>query len=54
MPVLAVEAGYSPVFGGNVTMPSFVCGMKILAKNIEGVKVPNSRNWIKIMYVYTT
>jgi pimeloyl-ACP methyl ester carboxylesterase len=46
MPVLAVGAGNIPVLGGNITMPSIVYGMKILAGNVEGVKVPNSGHWI--------
>jgi hypothetical protein len=31
MPVLAVGGGYIPVFVGNITMPSIVYGMKIVA-----------------------
>jgi pimeloyl-ACP methyl ester carboxylesterase len=46
MPVLALGAGYIPVFGGNITMPSIVYGMKILAQNVEGITVPNSGHWI--------
>jgi pimeloyl-ACP methyl ester carboxylesterase len=46
MPVLALGAGYIPVLGGNVTMPSVVYGMKILAQNVEGITVPNSGHWI--------
>jgi pimeloyl-ACP methyl ester carboxylesterase len=47
MPVLAVGAGYIPVLGGNITMPSIVYGMKILAQNVEGITVPNSGHWIQ-------
>jgi pimeloyl-ACP methyl ester carboxylesterase len=46
MPVLALGAGYIPVLGGNVTMPSIVYGMKLLAQNVEGITVPNSGHWI--------
>jgi pimeloyl-ACP methyl ester carboxylesterase len=46
MPVLAVGAGYIPVLGGNITMPSIVYGMKMLAQNVEGITVPNSGHWI--------
>ena len=46
MPVLALGAGYIPVLGGNVTMPTVVYGMKILAENVTGIKVPNSGHWI--------
>jgi pimeloyl-ACP methyl ester carboxylesterase len=46
MPVLAVGAGYIPVLRGNITMPSIVYGMKMLAQNVEGVTVPNSGHWI--------
>jgi hypothetical protein len=31
MPVLALGGGYIPVFVGNITMPSIVYGMKIVA-----------------------
>ena len=46
MPVLAVGAGYIPVLGGNITMPSIVYGMKILAQNVQGITVPNSGHYI--------
>jgi pimeloyl-ACP methyl ester carboxylesterase len=46
MPVMAVGAGYIPALGGNVTMPSVVYGMKILAQNVQGIIVPNSGHWI--------
>ena len=48
MPVLAVGAGYIPVLGGNITMPSIVYEMKILAQNVQGITVPNSGHWIPI------
>ena len=35
MPVLAVGAGYIPTFGGNITMPTIVYGMKTLAQNVQ-------------------
>src|SRR5437764_13017964 len=46
MPVLAVGGGYIPVLGGNITMPSIIYGMKILAQNVTGIKVPNSGHYI--------
>ena len=46
MPVLAVGAGYIPALGGNITMPTIVYGMKILAHNVQGVTVPNSGHFI--------
>jgi len=46
MPVLGLGGGYTPAFGGNVTMPSVVYGMKILAQNVTGILVPNSGHWI--------
>ena len=46
MSVLALGAGYIPVLGGNITMPSIVYGMKILAQNVQGITVPNSGHWI--------
>jgi pimeloyl-ACP methyl ester carboxylesterase len=46
MPVLAVGGGYIPTFGGNITMPTIIYGMKILAQNVEGIIVPNSGHWI--------
>jgi pimeloyl-ACP methyl ester carboxylesterase len=46
MPVLALGAGYIPTFGGNITMPTVIYGMKILSQNVEGIIVPNSGHWI--------
>jgi pimeloyl-ACP methyl ester carboxylesterase len=46
MPVLALGAGYIPVLGGNVTMPSIIYGMHILAQHVTGIKVPKSGHWI--------
>jgi pimeloyl-ACP methyl ester carboxylesterase len=46
MPVLAVGGGYIPAFGGNITMPSIIYGMKLLAQNAQGITVPNSGHWI--------
>jgi pimeloyl-ACP methyl ester carboxylesterase len=46
MPVMAVGAGYIPALGGNITMQTIVYGMKILAQNVQGVTVPNSRHFI--------
>ena len=45
MPVLGLGGGYTPAFGGNVTMPSVVYAMKISAQNIQGIIVPNSGNY---------
>ena len=46
MPVLAMGAGYSPILGGNVSMPATIYGMQQVAENVTGVKVPNSGHWI--------
>jgi pimeloyl-ACP methyl ester carboxylesterase len=46
MPVLAVGGGYIPTFGGNITMPTVIYGMKILAQNVTGITVPNSGHFI--------
>jgi pimeloyl-ACP methyl ester carboxylesterase len=46
MPVLALGGGYIPVLGGNITMPSVVYGMKMLAQNVQGIKVSNTGHFI--------
>ena len=46
MPVIAVGGGYNPALGGNITIPSIIYGMKILAQNVQGIIVPNSGHWI--------
>ena len=46
MPVLALGGGYIPTLGGNITMPTVIYGMKILAQNVQGVTVPNSGHFI--------
>jgi pimeloyl-ACP methyl ester carboxylesterase len=46
MPVLAMGAGYSPILGGNVSMPAIIYGMQQVAENVTAVKVPNSGHWI--------
>ena len=46
MPVLAVGGGYIATFGGNITMPTVIYGMKILAQNVQGITVPNSGHYI--------
>ena len=46
MPVLALGGGYIPTFGGNVTMPTIIYGMKLLAQNVTGITVPNSGHFI--------
>ena len=43
---MALGGGYIPAFGGNVTMPSVVYGMKMVAQNVQGITVPNSGHWI--------
>jgi pimeloyl-ACP methyl ester carboxylesterase len=46
MPVLALGGGYIPTFGGNITMPTVIYGVKILAQNVQGITVPNSGHFI--------
>jgi pimeloyl-ACP methyl ester carboxylesterase len=46
MPVLALGGGYIPTLGGNITMPTVIYGMKILAQNVQGIIVPNSGHFI--------
>ena len=46
MPVLTLQGGYIPVFGGNVTMSSIEYSMKQLAQNVTAITVPNSGHWI--------
>jgi pimeloyl-ACP methyl ester carboxylesterase len=46
MPVLALGGGYIPTFGGNITMPTVIYGMKILSQNVTGITVPNSGHFI--------
>ena len=46
MPVLALGGGYIPTFGGNITMPTVIYSMKILAENVTGISVPNSGHFI--------
>jgi pimeloyl-ACP methyl ester carboxylesterase len=46
MPVLALGGGYIPTFGGNITMPTVIYGMNILAQNVQGITVPNSGHFI--------
>jgi pimeloyl-ACP methyl ester carboxylesterase len=46
MPVLALGGGYIPTFGGNITMPTVIYGMKILAQNVTGITVSNSGHFI--------
>jgi pimeloyl-ACP methyl ester carboxylesterase len=46
MPVLTLQGGYIPVFGGNTTMSSIEYGMKQLAQNVTSITVPNSGHWI--------
>ena len=46
MPVLALGGSFIPVLGGNITMPSIIYGMKILAQNVTGITVPNSGHFI--------
>ena len=46
MPVLALGGSYIPTFGGNITMPTIIYGMKALAQNVTGITVPNSGHFI--------
>ena len=46
MPVLTLQGGYIPVFGGNITMSSIEYGMRQLAENVTSITVPNSGHWI--------
>jgi pimeloyl-ACP methyl ester carboxylesterase len=46
MPVLALQGGYIPVLGGNITMSAVINGMKQLAQNVTGITVPNSGHYI--------
>jgi pimeloyl-ACP methyl ester carboxylesterase len=46
MPVLALQGGYIPVFGGNITKSAVIYGMKLLAQNVTGITVPNSGHFI--------
>jgi pimeloyl-ACP methyl ester carboxylesterase len=46
MPVLALGGGYIPTFEGNITMPTIVYGMKILAQNVTEIIVPNAGHYI--------
>jgi pimeloyl-ACP methyl ester carboxylesterase len=46
MPVLTLQGGYIPLFGGNITMSSIEYGMKQLAQNVTSITVPNSGHWI--------
>ena len=43
---MGLGGGYTPAFGGNVTMPSVVYGMQQLAHDVTSVVVPNSGHWI--------
>jgi pimeloyl-ACP methyl ester carboxylesterase len=47
MPVLALGAGYIPVFGGNPNTAAAENGMKMLAQNVTGIIVPNSGHFIQ-------
>ena len=46
IPVLALTGGFTPSFGGNVTMNSVLYGMQQVAENVTGMTVPNSGHWI--------
>ena len=46
MPVLTLQGGYIPLFGGNITMSSIEYGMRQLAENVTSITVPNSGHWI--------
>jgi pimeloyl-ACP methyl ester carboxylesterase len=47
MPVLTLQGGYIPFFGGNITMSITEYGMRQLAENVTGITVPNSGHWIQ-------
>jgi pimeloyl-ACP methyl ester carboxylesterase len=44
--VRTLGGGYSPALGGNITMPTIISNMKILAQNVTGIVVPNSGHFI--------
>jgi pimeloyl-ACP methyl ester carboxylesterase len=46
MPVLTLQGGFIPVFGGNITMSSIEYAMRQLAQNVTAITVPNSGHWI--------
>jgi pimeloyl-ACP methyl ester carboxylesterase len=46
MPVLTLQVGFIPVFGGNITMSSIEYAMRQLAQNVTAITVPNSGHWI--------
>jgi hypothetical protein len=43
---LGLGGGYIPTFGGNITMPTVIYGMKLLAQNVRGITVQNSGHYI--------
>lgn len=47
MPVLTLQGGFIPVFGGNITMSSIEYGMRILAQDVTSITVPNSGHFIQ-------
>jgi pimeloyl-ACP methyl ester carboxylesterase len=47
MPVLTLQGGYIPVFGGNITASSVEYSMRQLAENVTSITVPNSGHWIQ-------
>jgi pimeloyl-ACP methyl ester carboxylesterase len=46
MPVLTLQGGFIPAFGGNITMSTIEYGMRQLAQNVTSITVPNSGHWI--------
>jgi pimeloyl-ACP methyl ester carboxylesterase len=46
MPVLTLQGGFVPTFGGNITMSTIEYGMRQLAENVTSITVPNSGHWI--------
>jgi pimeloyl-ACP methyl ester carboxylesterase len=46
MPVLTLQGGFIPTFGGNITMSTIEYGMRQLAENVTSITVPNSGHWI--------
>jgi pimeloyl-ACP methyl ester carboxylesterase len=46
MPVLTLQGGFVPTFGGNITMSATEYSIRQLAENVTSITVPNSGHWI--------
>ena len=46
MPVLTLQGGFVPTFGGNITMSATEYSIRQLAGNVTSITVPNSGHWI--------